>query len=992
MQTVIDDVKKAKRLTVSPPDWDESCIWRRDPSGRFTSLFPTLAEVAEFARKARGYDLAVDTETTGASPLDCRLICVGFASANGSAICVPFIRQGGSSYWSPSEGPQAWEIVCRLLADSLTPKVFHNGAFDKLVLETYGAVVDYFADTMQATHCVDSELPMGLGFVSTRHLDIAYWKDDVKGAERWLDLADEILRSYNLRDCLSTLRLKPILENEVQRLGIWNLYQEEIALCKLMTRATRRGLLLDIERRDSTTINPDTGKPIGLAPRLILQRDDALVRLREIAGSPSFDPNKPEHSRYLIYDQLKLPVLKETKSGLPSTDKDAMVLVALAANTAQQKAAIGALADFKAAQKKLSTWTGEWKFNKKGEWGHWGGLPMGPDGRLHPSWKLLPNTGRFASSPNAQNWDKTIKELFWAGRGRKYVGVDLSQAELRFIGYTANDKMILKMYEENIDVHTVNMALYFNVRYADGHEQANAKTVAYLREICPQVNRREYDSLPVLPKHREKPVRTLVKNAEFGCLAADTPVATLSGSKPISQMQTGDWTWCWDGVKYAPTKVVRAWSTGVKPCVRVTVVDGAGKHKQIVLTGDHKMLMRDGTYKAAETLVAGERLMPFRRWQTGPGYSVLDPTNDGAEVYEHRYLMPGSDVVHHRNEIKTDNRFENLQQMTHTEHRHEHGPAVISEAGLARRSATAKQQWAEDPNGMNARLTAARVASPVWRAAIPARIAKAVETRKKNKKPKPPCSICGVPGLAKSLCSTHYNEQYKANNPNWWRKYRKKKPVTENHKVVSIEPWGETEVWDLEVEHAAHNFALDKCVFVSNSNYRAMAETVHTVLRAKRDPDTNQLLFPDLPLAQVEAILAQKMRVRTDLVRWWAENQRATERRGYLQCPISGRMRHFRGGFKITEVANWGIQAGIASWMNRCMLEIQATYDRETGGDCLVVQQVHDALNVDAHDDYTKRAGVVMEEVLGREFALPGHPRARLPPDPAKIAAYLDKV
>jgi hypothetical protein len=53
---------------------------------------------------------------------------------------------------------------------------------------------------------------------------------------------------------------------------------------------------------------------------------------------------------------------------------------------------------------------------------------------------------------------------------------------------------------------------------------------------------------------------------------------------------------------------------------------------------------------------------------------------------------------------------------------------------------------------------------------------------------------------------------------------------------------------------------------------------------------------------------------------------------------------------------------------------------------------VHDALNAEAPDGYERRAGEIMTEVLGRTFSLPGHPNARLPPDPVQTGIYLDEV
>jgi hypothetical protein len=57
-----------------------------------------------------------------------------------------------------------------------------------------------------------------------------------------------------------------------------------------------------------------------------------------------------------------------------------------------------------------------------------------------------------------------------------------------------------------------------------------------------------------------------------------------------------------------------------------------------------------------------------------------------------------------------------------------------------------------------------------------------------------------------------------------------------------------------------------------------------------------------------------------------------------------------------------------------------------------VVQQVHDALNVECPEAYAKRCGEVMCEVLNRKFRLLGFADATLPADAALIGDYLDEV
>jgi len=161
-------------------------------------------------------------------------------------------------------------------------------------------------------------------------------------------------------------------------------------------------------------------------------------------------------------------------------------------------------------------------------------------------------------------------------------------------------------------------------------------------------------------------------------------------------------------------------------------------------------------------------------------------------------------------------------------------------------------------------------------------------------------------------------------------------------------------------------------------------------------------MFPHITLAEVQALRINWKRLRPGIIRFWETIAKATRDAGGYKCPISGRVRKYRGGFKRNEMINGPIQTGVASWMNRCMLLIQDVYDRETGGAAQIVQQVHDALTAEAPDGYAQRAGEVMHQVLGERFdIIPGAQftdaiatvhGARLPADPALIADHLDKT
>lgn len=691
-QVVMEDMAKALRLLKSTPTWDESVIWEKK-GDRHWRLFPTADEVVDFCERAArtvharyisgdpyGY-LSLDVECNKShSPLDTTLICVGlgFRHADGrrDVICVPNLSQGGIPYWTDAhDRARVGAAVAELLFALTVPKVMHNGAFDSCVMQAFGMPIrNWAADTMQAHHVLDAELPQGLGFVASRLLDIKYWKDDVKGKGAWLSLDNTTLRSYNLRDVLCTSDLCGLLHQRLQKTQRFvELYLEELELCRIMLRGTLRGIEADIERRDSTQLDAK-GHIIGIRPRLAVKRVDALSRLGALNGT-SFNPQSPGQLQDFLFRKLAFPIVKETPTGLPSTDKDAMVLLALQASNAAQVEGLKALVDFRQSAKMLQMVDS---------------FPILADGRLHVQWKLLPVSGRFSSSPNAQNWGKQIKRLFRAGYGRKLVGIDLSQAELRMMAYAADDQQLLEMYATGVNVHTVNAALLFRelpaLSAAAGHKDLNAATEQYLRKLL--------------------------------------------------------------GADYAKLTISTTWK----------------------------------------------------------------------------------------------------------------------------------------------------------------------ETRT----------------LAKN--------------------------------------------------------------FVFGGNYGAEAETLLNVLRAKRDPETGHQLFPHLELDVVEALRVRWLRLHPEIPKWWRMIEKTVPRAGGYSCPISGRTRFYRGGFKRNEMLNFPIQTGVASWVNKCMIDIQHTFDDETGGAAQIIQQVHDAITCEGPDEYAPRAGQVMQDRINRQFDLPRYPTATLPADKADIGVFLDET
>lgn len=398
------------------------------------------------------------------------------------------------------------------------------------------------------------------------------------------------------------------------------------------------------------------------------------------------------------------------------------------------------------------------------------------------------------------------------------------------------------------------------------------------------VNMASIFSLPATSEAAEKHpgCYRAAKVFAYACCVKTTPVALLSGgSKPISRVRPGDWTWCWDGVRYIPTKVKRVWKTGERECVRITMgagPNGGGPKKTLTVTPDHLIMRRDGSFTPAGELKLGDRLMPFRRWTLpATGYSLIDPMNTGARVPEHRYVLGVTDPTvhcHHLNGKRNDNRLVNLRRLTREEHDIEHVDVRRAAVGKTNKKLWSKANKAET----NARLSAARVASPIWRAAatqVMDSVRPLAVAAKKAKQAAKRCRGCGE-GLhmAKGLCKRCYHRAYNKLYP---RKHR-------NHVVLSVEPVGVHEVWDMEVDHPAHNFAVADSVFIHNCAYGAGELTVFESVRAE---------MPDMDFPTFQVCYSRYKKLYAKLFEFQQQVVQAGTRHGKLDTAVLKRRSYY---------------------------------------------------------------------------------------------------
>jgi DNA polymerase-1 len=176
-------------------------------------------------------------------------------------------------------------------------------------------------------------------------------------------------------------------------------------------------------------------------------------RAHDLAGQ-TFNLGSPQQIQNILYDRQKLPVLKKTPKGQPSTDES--VLQELAMTYPLPKLIL----EYRSLSKLKSTYTDK--------------LPQQVDdktGRIHTSYhQAVTATGRLSSTdPNLQNIPirsdegRKIRQAFIAPEGYKIVAADYSQIELRIMAHLSNDAGLLRAFSAGEDVHRATAADVFGV-------------------------------------------------------------------------------------------------------------------------------------------------------------------------------------------------------------------------------------------------------------------------------------------------------------------------------------------------------------------------------------------------------------------------------------------------------------------------------------------------------------------------------------------------
>jgi DNA polymerase-1 len=427
----------------------------------------TEEQLNVWAMKLEGAELtAFDTETTSIDPFKAQLVGLSFSVECRCAAYVPVTHR----YTGAPEQLTLEKVLTRLrpwLEDPQHAKVGQNIKYDMHVLANHGVkLAGVQHDTLLQSYVLESHKSHDMDNLAERHLNvrtITYDEVTGKGANRipFEQVAVERATEYAAEDADVTLRLHqalfPQIDGDEKSCRVYR--EIEMPVMHVLQRMERNGVLLNLELLAQLS-REFGGKMMELEGKAHAQ-----------AGQP-FNLNSPKQIQDILFDKQKLPVLKKTPSGTPSTDED--VLAQLALDHPLPKMIL----EYRGLAKLKSTYT-----DKLGE------MINRQTGRVHTCYgQAVAVTGRLSSSdPNLQNIPirtaegRRIREAFIADAGCHIVSADYSQIELRIMAHISQDASLLRAFELGEDIHRATAAEVFGLELSvvSGEQRRYAKAINF---------------------------------------------------------------------------------------------------------------------------------------------------------------------------------------------------------------------------------------------------------------------------------------------------------------------------------------------------------------------------------------------------------------------------------------------------------------------------------------------------------------------------------
>ena len=408
-------------------------------------------------------EIAVDTETNSLDPHQADLVGISLCSKVGKACYIPI---GHKSKKCLNKNLVLTKLK-PLLEDLSIKKIGQNIKFDFIIFFKQGIKVSSMEDTMLMSYVLDAgKNRHNMDTLAKIHLDheTISFKDLVGSGKKEINFSEveiEKAKDYAAEDADITLRLYQKFKKDLKAEKLTNIYEIfEKPMIEILALMEIEGIKIDS----------------GFLNNLSLKFEKKISKIEKEVfeiSKKKFNIASPKQLGDIIYNDLKIAILKKTKKGGFATSASVLEDLAFKGHKFPKL-----VLDWRQLSKLKNTYSDS--------------LPehINPNTkRVHTSFLLAATTtGRLASSdPNLQNIPiktedgKDIRKAFITNKDYALISADYNQIEMRILADLADVKALKKAFINNEDIHSLTASQIFNIdiKKVNTEQRRKAKAINF---------------------------------------------------------------------------------------------------------------------------------------------------------------------------------------------------------------------------------------------------------------------------------------------------------------------------------------------------------------------------------------------------------------------------------------------------------------------------------------------------------------------------------
>ncbi len=379
-----------------------------------------------------------------------------------------YFKDENTVYFSNILGKE--NILKEIFEDGNIKKYGYKTSTDYLLLKQLGITTKGIVyDAEIAVYDLDpSNMKYKMEDVAYQYLDFSI-EEYIKGLgikkEEQINLFEENSKSNEYENTLNAVNaylIQKLYEKtikEIKNLNEMDLFNNiEMPLVEVLAEMQYEGIKIEKDKLESFGVE-------------LKQNIDELTKeIYDLSGQ-EFNINSTKQLGEILFEKLKLPVVKKTKTGY-STDVDVLEKLK------SEHPIIEKILEYRSLTKLNSTYVEGLKpyINKV-------------TGRIHSYFhQTITATGRISSTePNLQNiptrieLGKRLRKAFVPKEGYVFIDADYSQIELRVLAHISQDENMINAFKHDEDIHKQAASNVFNVPIEEvtKEQRSHAKAVNF---------------------------------------------------------------------------------------------------------------------------------------------------------------------------------------------------------------------------------------------------------------------------------------------------------------------------------------------------------------------------------------------------------------------------------------------------------------------------------------------------------------------------------